>query len=254
MSEMSESERTIVSTTVYCAWDAWVQEPTYVAKVCLKSGDEYCCSSMTYEGGLAYGRAYTGRKTTDDPKFEQNFIWLSDWKKHFPLRTAVWMRTAESGIGHNVMPTSSDERSFDILSMDEWLKDDVSYAVLRWNTFVANEVKPAERVEMARPTVANMVKYLTMKGLLRPFLEHEMSAFIEDVLAGEIPQRPNVQPYVMGPLCIPPSLKLKLDAYCCERNETLDAVITDLLKEVVSDWENTPSARAALSARWSEPA
>jgi len=242
------SEQTIEATKIYYAWDTWLQSATYVLVVRLENGDEYHRSGMSYEGALEYGRAYTGRETTDDPEFGMYFAYLLDEGENFPIKKAVWCRTVDNGsLEGNRMPSSSDERSFDITAMDEWLKDDVCYAVLRWDTFVAHEVTPSERKAMAHPTVANMRKYLEMKGRLRPFLEHEMSAFIDEVLAGELPPRPNAQPFVTQPFFLPPNLAHKLRAYCCAGNETLEAAVLDLLTEDVAKWEKTYEAKQALS-------
>jgi len=242
------SEQTIEATKIYYAWDTWLQSATYVLVVRLENGDEYHRSGMSYEGALEYGRAYTGRETTDDPEFGMYFAYLLDEGENFPIKKAVWCRTVDNGsLEGNRMPSSSDERSFDITAMDEWLKDDVCYAVLRWDTFVAHEITPSERKAMAHPTVANMRKYLEMKGRLRPFLEHEMSAFIEDVLAGELFfPRPTEQLHYTHPLGIPPDIATKFSAYCCEHNQTFEAVVVDLLSDVVKDWEKSPGAKAAF--------
>jgi len=239
---MSE-ERMIVHAEIQYGWNSVSECPTYA--LCLgiercpncEELDIYIMHPINYEAAVNYGRYCVGHTPSTSPKFDEIFRHVSFpvVSEAFQGYTHLWKRTLEASI-------PVETRMFEVVSMDEWLQDDVAYAIAKWDKFVANEVAPAERASMAEPTATAVAKYLERKGRTRNHLEHELHALIEDIVARKVdPPYPQEAGFIR-PFPVPLPLLSQLSAYCCKRGVTIEHLILNLLNDALTQGREDKTA------------
>jgi len=227
----SQLEKTIVEKTqIYYGWNVGLNNPRYALKLSLSDGYE-CCAECSYEWAVNFSRSSVGAKAKNPSELlALEFYDMDMFRGDFVNPSLLFQQFA--AFDTDVEP--SEHRLFTINSMDQWFKDDVRHAVLRWPSFVQHEVKPAERAGMAIPSVANVCRYLEVKGRMRPYLEHELHAFIEDVLAGEVPPFNLDEAIYTTSFPITTQLFHELQVHCCKNGITQERLMVDVLKMALS--------------------